>query len=273
LGLLILSALLGLIAIFLYAKGARPTAEVAEIIGGVLAVVALMPRLVQRLRRENRRVAPKPADLESAKEILAGVVEEQWRVEATIRSLDDPDPIPVVWRLTERNELMDRPDQIVSGTLAFSGQSDRISGLADAFRQLRRRRLVILGKPGSGKTTLAVQLVLELLHTREEGDPIPVLFTVNSWDTAIYPRLQDWLVMELDRDYPAVRAEEDGANPVPSLAARAHILPVLDGLDEMPDAARAKVIAALNRSLSAEDQLISLVAPMNSLPLLRKQTF
>jgi hypothetical protein len=62
--------------------------------------------------------------------------------------------------------------------------------------------------------------------------------------------------MQLDRDYPALRAEGGGISTARSLAARAHILPVLDGLDELPNAARAKVITALNRSLGADDQLI-----------------
>ena len=62
--------------------------------------------------------------------------------------------------------------------------------------------------------------------------------------------------MQLGRDYPALRADEGGVNTPKSLAARAHVLPVLDGLDELPDAARVKTITALNGSLGANDQLI-----------------
>ncbi|MFC7650515.1 hypothetical protein ACFQX6_66845 [Streptosporangium lutulentum] len=40
------------------------------------------------------------------------------------------------------------------------------------------------------------------------------------------------------------------------LAARGHILPVLDGLDELPPPAQHAVITALNRSLADTDQLI-----------------
>ena len=255
-GLLFLAGLLVVIGTLLYAKGSKAAAEVAEIIGGVLAVAALAPPLVRRWRQAGQYAAPTPDDLESAKQILAGLVEEQWRLEASIRSLDDPKPIPVVWQLTERDNLMDHPQHIASGTLHFSGKSDQIRGLADSFRQLRRRRLVVLGGPGAGKTTLAVQLVLELLSTRVEGEPIPVLFTVNNWDITAYPRLQDWLAIQLGQNYPALRGEKGEVSIPRALAVRAQVLPVLDGLDELPNAARAKVITALNRSLGDNDQLI-----------------
>ncbi|QXJ24051.1 hypothetical protein AGRA3207_005302 [Actinomadura graeca] len=41
-----------------------------------------------------------------------------------------------------------------------------------------------------------------------------------------------------------------------ALAARGHLLPVLDGLDELPEPAQTEVIGALNRSLGGDDQLI-----------------
>jgi predicted NACHT family NTPase len=93
-----------------------------------------------------------------ARESLAGWVVDQWRDEALARSLGDPEPMPVRWRLTE-HAVMDRPLLIMAGELSFTGRSDRIGPLAQELRGLRRRRLVILGGPGSGKTTLAVQLL------------------------------------------------------------------------------------------------------------------
>src|SRR6202011_2881734 len=50
-----------------------------------------------------------------------------------------------------------------------------------AFLQLDRRRLVILGEPGAGKTTLAVLLTVALSEVRAPGDPVPVLLSAASW--------------------------------------------------------------------------------------------
>jgi ATP/maltotriose-dependent transcriptional regulator MalT len=65
--------------------------------------------------------------------------------------------MPVRWRLSNP-ALMDHDDHIASDPLRIAARSDQITALTDQFRKLRRRRLVIIGSPGSGKTTLAVQL-------------------------------------------------------------------------------------------------------------------
>ncbi|RVX41113.1 hypothetical protein EDD27_3582 [Nonomuraea polychroma] len=51
-------------------------------------------------------------------------------------------------------------------------------------------------------------------------------------------------------------AVDVGSGAAAALAEGGHVLPVLDGLDEIPPPARAQVIAALNASLTARDQLI-----------------
>ena len=79
---------------------------------------------------------------------LAGWVIDQWRHEALGRSLGDPQPMPVQWRLTE-HAVMDYPRLILAGGLSFTGRSDRIGPLAEQFRGVPRRRLVILGGPGA----------------------------------------------------------------------------------------------------------------------------
>src|SRR5216683_1386750 len=84
LGLLVLAALLGLLGISLYRKDTKSAAELAEVVGAVLAIFALVPPLARRLRKVNYRTAPMITDIDTARLNLAGIVEEQWRFEASI---------------------------------------------------------------------------------------------------------------------------------------------------------------------------------------------
>lgn len=255
-GLLVVAGLLVWMFVVWRGKdGLQTSANVAQLVGVLLAVPAVVVGLVLWWWRQR---GPAPVtDTETvavAKDALAVTVAAQWREEARIRELDDPAPIPVRWELTTNQRIMDHPEHITAAaTLAWSGRGDQVTAMARQFRALRRRRLVIIGGPGSGKTTLAVQLVRELLDNLQPGDPVPVLVSIAGWDTERFPRLQGWLAARLDEIYPSLRAPQYGPGMSEQLVQRAHILPVLDGLDEIPAQARTAVIAALNRSLADHD--------------------
>ncbi|MBO4275770.1 hypothetical protein [Microbispora triticiradicis] len=147
----------------------------------VVAALALAAPVVLWARRKATPASPVGEEtVTAAKTTLTNLVAEQWRTEATIRSLGDPEPIPVSWHLTDDLGLMDHPRLIGHQPLTFTATSDRIPRLAENFRALHRRRLVITGGPGSGKTTLAVQLLLHLADDRRPEEPVPVLFTIPS---------------------------------------------------------------------------------------------
>jgi hypothetical protein len=107
------------------------------------------------------------------------------------------------------------------------------SEITDFYLNETRRRMVILGVPGCGKTVLAATLTAGLLKRRDEitagrgqATPIACLFYLPSWDPTSR-ELTDWLTAEIADRFRlsgkvAARLMDDG-----------WILPVLDGLDEM----------------------------------------
>ena len=120
-------------------------------------------------------------------------------------------------------------------------------------------RLVVLGEPGSGKTMLMVRLVLDLLAARAAGGPVPVLAPVASWDPSGQD-LRDWLGARLITDYPALAgpppAGAAGPTRAAALLAAGLILPVLDGLDEIPEPVRGAAISRINDALQPGGQVV-----------------
>lgn len=197
-----------------------------------------------------------PDQIEAAQQKLAQLVLAQWRNEILVRQLDDSEPSVLRWVFTKR-PISDHPQNIglnVAGGQRF-GSSDQVDKMIDAFRGLSRQRLVILGTAGMGKTTLAVLLMRELLEMRQPGEAVPVLVTMTDWD----PRekaFQEWLAGRLAEMYPPIRAAAFGADAARALVAQRKILPILDGLDELPSPLQPLVLTALNASMTRADKLI-----------------
>ncbi|WP_431912092.1 NACHT domain-containing protein [Micromonospora carbonacea] len=171
----------------------------------------------------------------------------QWRQEAALRGLQDPVPIPVRWRATPSGEFDDHLD-LTGGPV--EGSAADLGSFADAFLRLRQRRLVVLGGAGSGKTSLAVLLVIELLQRMRAGHPVPVLLSLASWQPRI-EHLATWLERQLLLEYPHLSVET-----VRGLVQDQRVLPVLDGLDELSAAEQPTALRALNSALAAGGPLV-----------------
>ena len=102
------------------------------------------------------------------------------------------------------------------------------------------RGLLILGKPGAGKTSLLYRLAAILLQRAEQKESIslPVVLNLSSWAQEQLP-LSDWIVKELAISYHI--PEKLGQR---WLADRLQLL--LDGLDEVAAEARSACIEAIN---------------------------
>ena len=238
-------------------QGLQTAANVAQLVSIPLAFAAFAQPLLAWWRQRRRPLVVSAKDLADAQEHLAMLLRGQWQTESQLRALDDPDPIPVRWRLTERAELMDVPANRTSDVLTVAS-SDDLAGLVEDFRRLRRRRLVILGDAGAGKTTLAVQILLQLLRTREQhpDEPVPILLSLAGWDPSSGDQLSEWIAERIAYGYPELSAAGFGFHVVAALAAQGRILPILDGLDETPPSVQDTVVEALNRALDGDAQVI-----------------
>jgi hypothetical protein len=101
--------------------------------------------------------------------------------------------------------------------------------------------MLILGEPGSGKTTTLLELARDSI-TRAEQDPtqsIPVLFNLSSWNEA-KKSIDDWLVYELNTKYnaPYKLAQNWVRNN--------DLFLLLDGLDEVRPVNREACVNAIN---------------------------
>jgi len=113
--------------------------------------------------------------------------------------------------------------------------------------------LLILGEPGAGKTTLLLELARDLLKRAsiDEAHPIPVVFNLSSWAEERLS-LAEWMIKELNTKYqvPQKLGQEWMIDH--------HILPLLDGLDEVVATHRTACIEAIN-SYRAEHGFVPMV--------------
>jgi hypothetical protein len=178
--------------------------------------------------------------LEFAVERLASAVRRQWETEAAIRSLRQPEPLRLRWSTTGRDV-----SAVAAASLRIQGD---LTDVVDKFQTLPRRQLVILGEPGAGKTVLALLFTLGLLTQRARGEPVPVLLTVSSWDPD-REHLDDWIARRLAEDYQALgNRRAYGRRAALRLVEEKRVVPVLDGLDELPSGLHIKAIEAINRA-------------------------
>ena len=113
---------------------------------------------------------------------------------------------------------------------------DQVKGaIGDIFLR-SNGRLLLLGAPGAGKTTLVLQLALFLLE--REGVSMPVVLNLATW-TSKFKTLDEWLseILPAELAVSAPFAKKIRSN-IP-------LILLLDGLDEVPEADRGTCIDAL----------------------------
>ncbi|MGI8502132.1 MAG: NACHT domain-containing protein, partial [Hassallia sp.] len=150
------------------------------------------------------------------KELQPQQVKRPWDAEIKI-GLKPPEPLP---KTTNILEVFD--DSVIAG------------------------KLLILGEPGSGKTTTQLELAQALIHRTEQQPnyPIPVLFNLFSWKDD-KQSMRDWLVAELKSKYGVRKNIGEG------WVDNRQLLPMLDGVDELESARQEFCVQTINQLLQS----------------------
>ncbi|MFJ5984664.1 NACHT domain-containing protein [Lentzea sp. NPDC092896] len=183
-------------------------------------------RSVLKLGAARRR---RNGQVHSQAEKLAETMSRRCHREEENHGLYDPGPLTVRWR-------------------ARTGLGQEGGTIADVYRNLPDGRLVVLGGPGSGKTMLTIRFVQEFVRDRAASDPVPVIFSLASWDPARLG-LRDWLIERLLRDHTGMDAQVPGGTSLAAeLVEDGWILPVLDGFDEIASGLHDRALEVLSCS-------------------------
>ena len=142
--------------------------------------------------------------------------------------------------LKERADAVERPWDMVLQTEREDRTLPPGTRIIDVFDEMGRN-LLILGQPGSGKTTMLLELARDTIARAERDltQPIPVVFNLSSWADKRQP-IAEWLVEELNTKY-----------SIPKRVARPwvehdELLLLLDGLDEVKREYREDSVRAIN---------------------------
>ncbi|MFB6724647.1 NACHT domain-containing protein [Kribbella sp. NPDC056345] len=234
LGAFLCAALMAAVAVVLHALTTSPIIDILGLVATVAVALAgywLTPG------------TPTTSDVDSLAEQLKGRVVGQYKDDKKANQLNEGH-LPVRWSAADV-KLMDSDGRKVMRS-SLDGGWDNVT---EQFLRLRRRRWVILGEGGAGKSGLLLELMQQLLKAPARiGGRVPVLVPLSAWD--VRKDVDDFLADFLLDTYPGLkfsRGRKKGDRRADLIRlVRERILPMFDGLDEMPAPRRVTALELLS---------------------------
>ncbi|NUR88658.1 MAG: hypothetical protein HOY71_31610 [Nonomuraea sp.] len=168
---------------------------------------------------------------------------------ADLRTESRPDAVAPVLSNQVRSLTPDTPPTTVRQAFDASGSS-----------------LLLLGRPGAGKTTQLLELATDLLgQAREHAGPVPVLIELGGWgrEQPLLPFLRKERTVDTLREWLLARAQETygvGSRISGAWLAEGGLALLLDGLDEVADQVRPELVGLINELCDAHGDLVIVVA-------------
>jgi hypothetical protein len=244
----LLASVVGYVVWWMYRGGAVDSnlADRAQVAGALLTAAALLWPEVVALRLKSTPPVPGPGELSAAEEYLARETLRYWREQAHRRRITTPAPVRLSWTWADAKVAPPPEDLVRSGRLLTQGE---VTDLAERlYRRLprSRRRLVLLGGAGVGKTGAMLLLLIHLLEARAPGEPVPVWLTLGSWNPE-QTDLDAWVAQRMVETFRSLAGPAyGGPGSAAELVRTGRVALFLDGLDEMPEALRAKALEAVD---------------------------
>lgn len=196
----------------------------AETIKQVIRPILLEEPRLSKKEQEYRKALLNRVKTERVQPFLEHSLYSKAQIELSLEERFDV--VDLAWERPEQPERLLPP-----GTKAITKFDDLGAG----------RRLLILGSPGSGKTTMLRELARDLIERAERvvNLPVPVMFNLSSWAEKKH-KIADWLVRELTVKYALPKELAQ------TWIEKQQLLLLLDGLDEVKAECRKSCVQALN---------------------------
>lgn len=227
-------------------KSAGENAQVLGSIAGVLSLALAVALLWQRTpTSKTSETGVTSEQLQHAQEYLARETLRSWQEQAKKRGITRPSPVTVKWQWASEDVAVPPKPHVA---LLTAGTVTKLR------QQLYERldvpaRVVVLGGPGSGKTTAMLLLLIDILRHRADDSqqPVPVWLTLGGWNPET-TKLREWAATVLSRDYPGLSAAKYGGSATAAeLIAPGRVALFLDGLDEIPPALQGPALDRIDK--------------------------